>query len=108
MNADATAAAAQVLSDARELEPRINPDESEACRFSRVSDRPLALAIETIIGHGAEDECGIDPDTDACWSRVDRWLATRSDDGFWVVEQFTDAGEASAKLAELTEGSEEA
>lgn len=106
MNANDATAAAQVLSDARELEPTINPDESEASRFERAPDRPLALAIETIIGHGAEDEYGFDPDTDACWSRVDRWLATRSDDGFWVVEQFADADEASAKLAELTEGGE--
>jgi hypothetical protein len=96
-------ATAQVLSVALALEPDLDPDDSEASRFERCGDRPLALAIETIIGHGAEDEFGYDSN-DACWSRVDRWLAARTDDGFWVVEEFTSSQEALVKLAELCWG----
>lgn len=96
-------AARRVIVDAVRLEPGIDPDASESSRFERCSDRPLALAIETIVNHGCQDEYVFDSN-DTCWERVDRWLAAQDECGFWVVEQFLSPDEAAAKLAELGAG----
>lgn len=94
--------ARELISQAVELQPDIDPDSCESSSFERCADRPLALAIVTIIGHGLQDDFGWD-DNDTVWDRVDRWVVAQTDDGFWVIEEFVSAAEASAKLAEMCE-----
>lgn len=92
--------AREVIARAVEVEPTIDPDACESSKFERCADRPLALALVTIVGHGLQDEFSWDSN-DTSWDRVDRWLVAQTEDGFWVVEEFATAKEASAKLAEL-------
>ena len=92
--------AREIIAQAVEVEPTTDPDESESSRFERCSDRPLALALVTIIGHGLQDAYGWDSN-DAAWDRVGRWLVAQTDDGFYVVEEFVSDAEAHAKLKEI-------
>lgn len=96
-----------IIEDARKLDPEFEqtladatgPGRYEAC----AENRELAVAIDTIYGHGGADEEAGDVDFLGHFIRVGAFILSTDSTGFRTLTEYETEGEAEAAIAEVAE-----